>query len=141
MSELTHVPDARPVSVTASPVPSEIPTAHPLGAYAPGAGIVRVPKDPFAVASAACGLAAIVPILFQVIGLVLGTIGLLRIRRARRNGVRLGGTVWAISGIVTSGFALVCWIGIFVAFNVLGSSLSNSVGSLSGLAQPMQMSR
>ncbi len=136
MNDLTHVPYARPVGT----VVAGISTEHtPVGAVPVNpAGNVHVHKrtDGFAVASAICGFTAIVPLVSQVIGLAFGTLSLARIRRARRAGIELGGAKWALTGIVSSAFTLICWVGIFVAISLIGSSLSHSVESLNALTPP-----
>ena len=91
--------------------------------------------EPLAVASAVCGLTAIIPVVSQLLGLTLGLVSLVRLRRARRRGVALAGKCWAITGIVTSGFALIGWIGLAVSMTLLGSSILDSAGALDGLLQ------
>ncbi|UCC29092.1 MAG: hypothetical protein JSU86_12920 [Phycisphaerales bacterium] len=136
MNDLTHVPYARP----AGTMVTGISTQHTpvLAASVNPAGNVQVHKrtDGFAVASAICGFTAIVPLVSQVIGLAFGTLSLARIRRARRAGIELGGAKWALTGIVSSAFTLICWVGIFVAISLIGSSLSHSVESLNTLMPP-----
>ena len=123
-----HVPLARPVHVTAIPI--GLNAGDPVG----GTAIVRHRTDGFAIASAVCGLTAIIPVVSQVIGLGLGVASFVRLRRARRAGVKLGGRGWAITGIVSSGVALLGWIAVFVAFAAIGSSFSGSAETLSALA-------
>jgi len=136
MNDLTQAPYARP----AGTMVTGISTQHTpvLAASANPAANVPVHKrtDGFAVASAICGFTAIVPLVSQVIGLAFGTLSLARIRRARRTGIELGGAKWALTGIVSSAFTLICWIGIFVAVSLIGSSLSYSVESLNALTPP-----
>jgi hypothetical protein len=80
-------------------------------------------------------VAAIIPVLSQVIGLCFGAVSLVRIHRARRFGGGLGGVKWAAVGIASSGFALLCWIAIFLVFGVVNSSLWQSSDTLSELLQ------
>lgn len=137
MNDLTPIPFADPVPVTVRQVTSDRPVAErPLGDV-PLRAPVRGKTEGFAVASAICGFTAIVPLVSQVIGLALGMISLFRIRRARRLGIEVAGTRWALAGIISSGFALCCWITIFVAMSVLSDSLANSANSLSTLLDPM----
>jgi hypothetical protein len=132
-----HIPYARPVETAVTRVADGLPAT-----VAPAAGansaIVRQRTDGFAVASAICGFTAIVPLVSQVIGLVLGIVGLARIRRARRAGIEVRGTRWAVAGITCSGFALLCWVAVFVAMSALGTSLSHSSQSLDALFQQAQ---
>lgn len=88
-----------------------------------------------AVASAVCGLTAIIPVVSQLLGLTLGVVSLVRLRRARRSGIELAGKCWAITGIVTSALALIGWIGLAVSMTLLGSSILDSAGALDGLLQ------
>lgn len=66
--------------------------------------------DKCAVASAVCGFTAIIPVISQIAGVVLGIIGLVRIHRAKARNEHLRGTGWAIAGLVMSGCALLGWI-------------------------------
>jgi len=66
--------------------------------------------DHAAVASAVCGMTAVIPIVSQIAGLGLGLLALVRISRARRAGVIVGGRRYAITGIISSGLALAGWI-------------------------------
>jgi hypothetical protein len=136
MNDLTHVPYARPVGVMVTGISTQ--DTPVLAASVNPAGNVQVHKrtDGFAVASAICGFTAIVPLVSQVIGLALGALSLVRIRRARRAGIELGGAKWALTCIVSSAFTLICWVGIFVAISLIGSSLSHSVESLNALMPP-----
>ncbi len=134
MPEVMPIPYARPAGTAVTRVADGLPTTV---APAPGANtaIVRHRTDGFAVASAICGFTAIVPVVSQVIGLVLGIVSLVRIRRARRAGIEVRGTRWAVAGVASSGFALLCWVAIFVAMSVLTTSLSHSSQSLDALFQ------
>ncbi len=137
MSDLTHIPYARPAGTAVTRVADGFPaTVAPVSGA--GSAIVRHRTDGFAVASAICGFTAIVPVVSQVIGLVLGIVSLARIRRAKRAGIEVRGTRWAVAGISCSGFALLCWVAIFVAMSVLTTSLSHSTQSLDALFQQAQ---
>lgn len=129
------IPCARPmpvVPVTTEPVPQNM-TLAPLPA-AGGANMVAAPRtDRLAIASAVCGLTAFIPVVSQLVGLVLGIISLLRIRRARRAGVAVGGTGWAAAGIASSGFALLLWLGIMAAYATVGSSLAHTTNAFQPL--------
>jgi hypothetical protein len=78
-------------------------------------------------------MTAIIPVLSQVIGLCFGVISLVRIRRACRLGNRLGGAKWAAVGMVSSGFALICWVGVFLVIGIVNSSFSHCADSLNTL--------
>ena len=126
-------PVARPVDIAVIPAPV-VPIARALSRtddvrYV----VVKRTTEPFAVASAICGMTAIIPVLSQLVGLSLGVVSLVRLRRARRNGIDLAGKGWAIAGIVTSGFALIGWIGFAVALTSVGSSLLGSSDVLNSL--------
>jgi len=128
MHETRMIPYARPSPVTAvrpGPVAQDMTLAAQAGSG--GANLVAVPHtDRLAVASAVCGLTAFVPVFSQIVGLVLGIVSLLRIRRARRAGVAVRGKWWAAAGIASSGFALVLWLGIMATYAAVGSSLTHT---------------
>ncbi|MBW7906888.1 MAG: hypothetical protein LC135_07145 [Phycisphaerae bacterium] len=94
---------------TVNPELAIAPPPSPLVAY-----LRQV--DPLAMASAVCGLTAFVPILSQLAGLVLGVAGLVRIRCARRRGLRRLGIGWAVTGLISSGAALAVWALLAAAF-------------------------
>ncbi len=128
-------PIARPVDTAVIPV-QVVPLARPLvHADRVPYPLVKPRTEPFAVASAVCGLAGIIPVLSQLIGLSLGIASLVRLRRAERAGVRLAGRGWAITGIVSSGFALIGWIGFALALASLGSSMLDAAGTLGSVLQ------
>ena len=130
-----------PIPVEAIPIAAAVPCAmaRPVvgvmqAAPVPTAG----PREGCCIASAICGLTGIVPVFSQLAGLGLGIAGLVRIRRARRRGIHLRGTGWAITGIASSGFALMCWVGLLVAFGFAGATFSESAGDLQSVIQSMQ---
>ena len=86
--------------------------------------------DPFALASAICGLAALIPIVSQVLGMTLGVISLVRIRRARQRGFVCRGTGWAWAGILSSGLMLLVWGFIIAAMVVVGSAFAHVANTL-----------
>ena len=86
--------------------------------------------DTLAVASAICGFTAIVPVVSQVVGLVLGVVSLVRIGRARRRGVALRGVGWAWAGIVSSGFVMLSWIAVLGLLLAVKASLLHTVNAL-----------
>ena len=141
MTDPIDIPYARPVQAIVTRVPPDpppVPTAQAVVSPPNQPTQVATPRqrpDGFAVASAVCGFSAIIPIVAQVIGLVLGAVGLARIRRARRRGAGVGGVKWAVAGILSSGFVLLGWVGLFVAMNLLSASLTQSAGSLHNLLQ------
>ena len=106
---------------------------RPLASIAPGM-LDKTPVDRFAVASAVLGLTAIVPVLSQIAGLTLGILALRRIRRAHQAGIAMAGRGWAITGIVSSGVALLIWIFIAVVFGFVLSIFWTVGGKLDGLA-------
>ncbi len=119
------MPQATLISVVARPVTP----AHRPPQSAPTA-IDAQPLDHLAVASAICGFTAIVPVLSQVAGLGLGVLSLRRIRRARRAGVGLRGTGWAVAGIGLSGFALLGWIATFAVLAWAGGLFAATAAAL-----------
>lgn len=126
------IPYTRPTPVTPGPhAQSPALAKQPVEG---GANLAAAPRtDRLAIASAVCGLTAFVPVVSQLVGLVLGVISLLRIRRARRAGVAVGGTSWAAAGIASSGFALLLWLGIMAAYAAVGSSLSHTTNAFQPL--------
>ncbi len=141
-SEPALPPVARPVDNAVVPA-QVVPVARPLSSAvvtSPPAlpdevryVVVKRTTEPFAVASAICGMTAIIPVLSQLVGLTLGIVSLVRLRRAKRTGIDLAGKGWAIAGIVSSGFALIGWIGFAVALTSVGSSLLSSTDALNSL--------
>lgn len=142
MNDVTNIPQARPVqpAITgqARPVQAAItrvealgppPVLVELGAASQGALACRK-TDGFAIASAVCGITGIVPFVTQIIGLVCGVVGLVRIRRARRRGLAVRGVGWAITGIASSGFVLLCWLAVFVGLSLASSTFANTAESL-----------
>ena len=131
------IPYARPTPVTTEtfePVRQNV-TLAPRPAT-DGAILVVPPRtDRLAIASAVCGLTAFIPVVSQIVGLVLGIISLLRIRRARRAGATVGGLGWAAAGIASSGFALLLWLGIMAAYATVGSSLAHTTNAFQPLLQ------
>ncbi len=134
---------APPVTVEALPVPSPgVGAARPImpsRAFDDGSvpGLpVQAGTDSCAVASAVCGITAIIPIVCQVLGLSLGIAGLLRIRRARRRGIDVRGGGWAVTGIVSSGLALLGWLAVFALLGTIGSSLAQTNEALNAIALP-----
>lgn len=91
-------------------VPSVPPyrTPPPVPAHGPEQ-MAPVRTDRAAVASAVCGMTAVIPIVSQVAGLVLGLLALRRIAKARRAGVIVGGRSYAWTGLVSSALALAGW--------------------------------
>lgn len=134
MNESLPVPVASPVNTPVTRVLVEpLPTA-PQGVSGAGYPLVRPSTDRLAIASAVCGLTAIIPVISQVMGLALGIASLVRIRRAGRAGVAVRGRGWALTGIISSGFALVGWVAMVAALLLVGSVFSQTAGSLDALA-------
>ncbi|MCH8147662.1 MAG: hypothetical protein IH987_06650 [Planctomycetes bacterium] len=125
------------------PVAEVVPLARPLYGQAAGAitpadsnmqgDMVLAPggTDGMAVGSAICGMTGLIPLVSQIAGLGLGFAGLARIRRARRRGILVTGKGWAITGIVTSVFGLLGWIGLGLAMTAVSASLGNTNHALS----------
>lgn len=115
-------------------VPAPITLARPatLAPAVPGTAILSWWRetDRLAIASAICGFTAIIPVLSQVAGLVLGIAGLVRIRRARQRGIRLRGKLWALAGIFSSGFALLSWIAVLAMLIAVRMSFAHIAGAL-----------
>lgn len=86
--------------------------------------------DPLALASAACGLTALIPVTSQVLGLVLGLASLVRIRSARRRGLVRRGTGWAWAGIISSGLMLFVWLLILTVILAVGGTFVGAAGAL-----------
>jgi hypothetical protein len=86
--------------------------------------------DPLALAAAACGFVAIVPILTQLAGLALGIASLVRIRRARRRGIPLRGVPWALAGLISSGFVLLSWVAVLVLLLAARTAFAHVAGAL-----------
>jgi len=90
----------------------------------------------YAVASAALSFCAFVPLVCQLLGLILGAVGLARIRRCRRDGIEVSGTRWAVVGIAGNGFLLGCWIAVFTAMLLLRVSFFHFAEALRTLTPP-----
>ncbi|MCC7290611.1 MAG: hypothetical protein IT449_00955 [Phycisphaerales bacterium] len=88
------------------------------------------PREACCVASAVCGLTALVPVASQLAGLALGLIGLARIRAARRRGEDMRGAGWAVAGLCSSGLMLLVWLGTFAALASAGSALHKAAAKL-----------
>ena len=114
------------------------PFAEPLQSTPPAPVLARPPTDLLAVASAVCGLTAIVPFVSQILGLGFGIAGLVRIRRARRQGVVVGGAGWALTGILTSGFALLGWAATIIALLLVGASFASTAESLQAVVDTVR---
>jgi len=161
---LTEVPIARPVgaiephalattgddqsiAVHVDVEPYEPPLAQPLAVQGAASsrqgGLVLGSREPLSMISLACGLTGIIPIPVArpitcvAIGLATGIAGLVRIRRARRRGVALRGTGFAIAGIFSSGAVLLGWVAAAVALSLVGHSLSGSTANLLDVARQM----
>lgn len=81
-------------------------------------------------ASAVCGLTALVPVCSQIAGLVLGLVGLARIRAAHQRGENLRGAGWAVAGLCSSGLMLLVWLGMFAALASVGGVLDKAASKL-----------
>lgn len=139
----SHVGTETPATILPAETPAtgaiDIPMARPVvHCRLPAGGRlpVRAGSDRLAVASAVCGLTAVVPVLFQVAGLVLGVASLVRIRRARRCGLELPGRGWAWVGIISSGFVLLSWVSVLGMLLAASGSMANTVEALHAIAPP-----
>ena len=139
------VPLARPVPVSTSE--AKVPTYPPMAAIVAHSAdpnmqgdIVLVPggTDGMAVGSAIFGMTGLIPLVTQIAGLCLGFASLGRIRRARRRGIHLIGKGWAMTGIVTSIFGLLGWIGLGLAMTAVSTSLGNSTDALSTVLETLR---
>ena len=111
---------------TQTVAPADVLEARRRGVVTGVAPFARPPVDRCAMASAVCGVTAIVPVVSQVAGLVLGIIAIRRIRRARREGFAVAGLGWATTGIVSSIFVLLGWLFVVVIFGVVVSIFSDA---------------
>lgn len=139
------VPLARPVP--ASPSEAMVPTDPPMATIVPHSSdpdlrgdivLIQGGTDGMAVGSAICGMTGLIPLVSQIAGLCLGFASLGRIRRARRRGIHLTGKGWAITGIVTSVFGLLGWIGLGLAMTAVSTSLGNSTDALSTVLETLR---
>ena len=132
MNESLPVPVASPVNTAVTRVSVDALPAAPQAVGGSNYPLVPAGTDRLAIASAICGLTAIVPVISQVIGLALGIASLLRIRRARREGTLVRGRGWALTGI-SSGFALLGWVAMVAALLLAGSVFAHAADSLNAL--------
>lgn len=100
--------------------------AHPMNSP-------RRQTDQLAIGSVMMSMFGFIPVVCQVIGLALGAMSLVRIRRAKRLGIRVTGTKWAVTGLAGNGLLLVCWIGIFAVMIGLRAVFSHSSETLQAL--------
>ncbi len=142
------VPLARPVPASTSG--AMIPTDPPMATIVPHSSdpdlrgdivLIQGGTDGMAVGSAICGMTGLIPLVTQIAGLCLGFASLARIRRARRSGIHLTGKGWAITGIVTSIFGLLGWIGLGLAMTAVSTSLGNSTDALSTVLETLRAAR
>lgn len=139
--ELEEVPAARgisalpgkeggsgdPPSLSPPPVPAHLAD-----------GLPTARTDQAAVASAVCGMTAIIPIVSQVAGLILGVVALVRIGRARRAGVIVGGRRYAITGMVSSALALAGWIAFGGMMYGVNKTLAHTLRPLTAISAPQR---
>ena len=125
-----------PASAQVIPVAVARPVAPLAPMYSACVGGLPVPvrTDTLAIASAVCGLTAIVPVLSQGAGLALGIASLVRISRARRCGIAVGGRGWALTGIISSAFMLLSWIAVFGFLCAAGASLASTTDALQAIS-------
>ena len=130
MDERLSAPTVSPVSTAITRVAvAPAAAATQSGGLTDGA-LVHPHTDRLAVASAICGMTAIIPVISQLAGLALGIASLVRIRRARRTGAEVRGTGWALTGIISSGFALLGWVAMVAALLVASSIFSHATDSI-----------
>jgi len=109
--------------------------ARPQGDPSTGVGAANpnflqgppAPRDGCCIASAVCGLTAVVPFASQIAGIALGIAGLVRLRRAKRSGVEKKGLMWAVIGLVSSGLMLLCWLMILGTLLAVGNIFRHGV--------------
>lgn len=85
----------------------EGPSQHHHGPPAPGPGRV-LRRNGLAVAAAAVPVAT--PVVGGLLGVILGSVALGQVRRARRAGVRQRGTALAVTGIVLGLLVTAAWV-------------------------------
>ena len=135
MNEPMPVPMASPINPAVTSLSVEALPVGPQQVDGRQYPMARPRTDRLAIASAVCGLTAIIPVISQVIGLGLGIASLVRIRCARRAGAQLLGKGWALTGILTSGFALLGWVAMIGALMLVSSTLWQATNSLDALTQ------
>jgi hypothetical protein len=119
-TELPHQPLALADAPTSVPVPRMLDPNRPR-------------TDGMAIGSALMGFFGFVPVVCQVIGVLLGTASLIRIRRARRRGASLAGVKVALIGLTGNVVLLVCWIAILGVMVGLRSVYWHSAETLQAL--------
>ncbi|RJP36129.1 MAG: DUF4190 domain-containing protein [Phycisphaerales bacterium] len=145
----TQIVPAAPVAIVPPPLPTLAGhsghTAHAGSpgqlAAAPALGgpmVMAPPRDVCSVASAICGLTGFIPFISQAAGLALGIAGLVRINRARRRGVAMRGTGWAVTGLSTSLFGLLCWLGVLGGMFFLRSTIQQATSGIDVLNIPVK---
>ncbi len=138
MQDSSNYPPPLPSGLDA-PVPMMDGVAGPALVHDTSSGLPAPTTDRLAIASSVCGLTAFVPVVSQLIGLALGVLAVLRIRRARVLGKLVRGNGWAAAGIAWNGFVLLGWIALFGAFSVLKTSMTDSNDAFRKLLQTPPM--
>jgi len=149
LNEQLNIPTARPFGPELEPVPVARPidgaTAEGLSAVEARQGPPPIPAhlaervaatrtDHAAVASAVCGMSAVIPIVSQIAGLILGFLALGRIAKARRAGVVVGGRRYAMTGIISSMLALAGWVAFGVLMLGVNKTLAHTLKPLTGIS-------
>ncbi len=142
----TQIVPVAPVAMTPPPLPTLAGTqnhpGHPGqfgGQYGYGGQIVVAPpREGCSVASAVCGITGFIPFISQAAGLGLGIAGLVRINRARKRGVPMRGVGWAVTGLSTSVFGLLCWLGVLGGMFFLRSTIEQATSGLDLLNLPVK---
>ncbi|MHC5111689.1 MAG: hypothetical protein ACYTHJ_17630 [Planctomycetota bacterium] len=132
----TALPYAQPPSQIYQPPGA--PPAQPIqpAQHVPAdllAAAHAAPTDRLAVLSAICGMSAMIPVVSQVAGLVMGILSLRNIKRAANAGLVIDGKGWAWLGISSSAFTLLGWMAFMAALSMIGNSLMDSAGALEQL--------
>ena len=133
--DILDQPESR-LALSTRPREPVVGIARPLGSPGPHlAQSVDGATARLAVLSTICGMTAFVPVVSQLAGLALGVISLRRIRRARRNGIKLPGRGWALTGVISSGITLLGWIAFIAVMAFVSDLLSQSSGALNALTR------
>ncbi len=142
-TQLQSVPDT-----TQPVIPTAMPVAHAsdgMVALPPNSSMVPLGPErdllvvktrraeSMAVASAVIGVTGFIPIISQVASIWLGMLAILRIRKARQNGLDARFKGWAVLGLISSVIGLLGWIGMAVGAMFLQSTLGNSTDMMQGI--------
>jgi len=94
--------------------------------------------ESLAVASAVVGVTSIIPIVSQVASIWMGVLAILRIRKAKQNGLDARFKGWAVLGVTSSVIGLLGWVGMAIGAMFLKSTMGHSTDMLQGLLPALQ---